>query len=90
MFAVGANITVTATATDISDGIKHVEFFVREADFFMSPEKLIGIGTRSGSTHSISLKLTTPGHYMVWAVGTDDRGATSQSNPIHIGIGSSH
>jgi hypothetical protein len=86
MFPVGTTITVAATATDISDGIKQVEFFVKEADFFMSPDKLIGTGTRSGSTYTISLKLTTPGHYMVWAVGTDDRGATSQSNPIHVGI----
>jgi len=88
MFAVGANITVTANASDATDGIKQVEFFVREADFFMSPTNSIGIGTRSGSTHTVSLKLLTPGHYMVWAVATDDRGATSQSIPIHIGIGS--
>ncbi len=87
MFAAGASITVSANASDATDGIKQVEFFVREADFFMSPDKSIGIGTRSGSTHTVSLKLLTPGHYMVWAVGTDDRGATSQSNPIHIGIG---
>ncbi len=89
-FGVGENITLIANATDVSDGIKHVEFIVKEANFFMSPEKSIGIGTRTGSTHSISFKLTTPGHYMVWAIATDDRGATSQSNPIHIGIGSSH
>lgn len=88
MFAVGANITVAANASDATDGIKQVEFFVREADFFMSPSNSIGIGTRSGSTHTVSLKLLTPGHYMVWAVATDDRGATSQSNPIHVGIGS--
>ena len=87
MFAVGANIAIAANATDATDGIKQVEFFYREADFFMSPTNSIGIGTRSGSTHTISLKLLTPGHYMVWAVATDDRGATSQSNPIHIGIG---
>ncbi|HEU4710062.1 MAG TPA: tyrosinase family protein [Pyrinomonadaceae bacterium] len=87
MFAVGADITITANASDVTDGIKQVEFFVREADFFMSPTKSIGVGTRSGSTHTISLKLSTPGHYMVWAVATDDRGASSQSNPIHVGIG---
>lgn len=87
MFAAGANITVVANASDVTDGIKQVEFFYREADFFMSPTNSIGIGTRSGSTHTVSLKLSTPGHYMVWAVATDDRGATSQSNPIHIGIG---
>lgn len=87
MFAVGADITVTANASDTSDGIKQVEFFVREADFFMSPTNSIGVGRRSGSTHTVSLKLSTPGHYMVWAVATDDRGATSQSNPIHVGIG---
>jgi hypothetical protein len=88
MFAVDANITVAANATDVSDGIKSVEFFVKEADFFMSPTKSIGMGTRSGSTYTISFKLPTAGHYMVWAVATDDRGATSQSNPIHVGIGS--
>ncbi|HEY0726503.1 MAG TPA: Ig-like domain-containing protein, partial [Pyrinomonadaceae bacterium] len=87
MFAVDANITFVANATDVTDGIKQVEFFYREANFFMSPTNSIGIGTRSGSTHTVSLKLSTPGHYMVWAVATDDRGATSQSNPIHIGIG---
>jgi chitinase len=88
MFATGASITVAANATDATDGIKQVEFFVREADFFMSPTKSIGMGTRSGSTYTVSLKLPTPGHYMVWAEATDDRGATSQSNPIHVGIGS--
>lgn len=87
-FAVGENITVAADASDATDGIKQVEFFVREAEFFMSPTTSIGIGKRSGSTHTVSLKLLTPGHYMVWAVATDDRGATSQSNPIHVGIGS--
>jgi hypothetical protein len=88
MFAVGADITVAANASDATDGIKQVEFFVREGNFFLSPDKSIGIGTRSGSTYTISLKGLEPGHYMVWAVATDDRGATSQSNPIHIGVGS--
>ena len=88
MFAVGTDITVAANASDATDGIKQVEFFVREGNFFLSPDKLIGVGTRSGSTHTVSLKGLTPGHYMVWAVATDDRGATSQSNPIHVGIGS--
>ncbi|HEX2271192.1 MAG TPA: Ig-like domain-containing protein, partial [Pyrinomonadaceae bacterium] len=87
MFAAGASITVAANASDATDGIKQVEFFVREANFFMSPTNSIGIGARSGSTHTVSLKLLTPGHYMVWAVATDERGATSQSNPVHIGIG---
>jgi hypothetical protein len=87
MFAVGADITVTVTASDATDGIKRVEFFVREGNFFLSPDRSMGTGTRSGSTHSVSLKGLTPGHYMVWAVATDDRGATSQSNPIHIGVG---
>jgi hypothetical protein len=86
MFSVGANISLVANTTDISDGIKQVEFYVKEADFFMSPEKLIGTGTRSGSTYTTALKLSTPGNYMIWAVATDDRGATSQSNPIHVGI----
>ncbi len=87
MFAVGAKITVAANASDATDGIRQVEFFVREANFFMSPTNSIGVGTPSGSTHTVSLRLLTPGHYMVWAVATDDRGATSQSNPVHIGIG---
>lgn len=87
MFAVGADIALAANASDVTDGIKQVEFFYREANFFMSPDKSIGVGTRSGSTYSSSLKILTPGHYMVWAIATDDRGATSQSNPVHIGIG---
>jgi hypothetical protein len=87
MFAVGTDISVAANASDASDGIKQVEFFVREANFFMSPDKSIGNGTRSGSTYTVSIKGLTTGHYMVWAVATDDRGATSQSNPIHIGVG---
>ena len=87
MFAVGANIKVAANASDLSDDIKQVEFFVKEAKFFMSPTNLIGNGTRSGSTYTVSLKLLTPGKYMVWAVAMDERGETSQSNLIHIGIG---
>ncbi|HKR15088.1 MAG TPA: tyrosinase family protein [Pyrinomonadaceae bacterium] len=87
-FAVGTDLTVAANASDVTDGIKQVEFFVREANFFMSPEKSIGNGTRSGSTYSVSVKLLVPGQYMIWAVATDDRGVTSQSNPIHIGVGS--
>ena len=86
MFPVGATIAVTASASDAGDGIKQVDFYVREADFFMSPEKFIGTGMRSGSTYTVSLKGLTPGHYMVWAIATDNRGATSQSNPIHVGI----
>lgn len=87
MFAVNAAITVTANASDVTDGIKQVEFFVREGNFFLSQDQSVGMGTRSGSTYTVSLKGLAAGHYMVWAVATDDRGATSQSNPIHIGIG---
>lgn len=86
MFRVGDSIILAATASDPNDTIKQVDFYVKEADLFTSQEKLIGSGTRSGSTYTISLKGLEMGHYMVWAVATDDRGATSQSMPIHIGI----
>jgi hypothetical protein len=69
-----------------NDAIKQVDFYVKEADLFISQKKLIGSGTRSGSTYTISLKGLESGHYMVWAVAVDERGATSQSMPIHIGI----
>ncbi|MBV9211191.1 MAG: hypothetical protein JOZ52_11205, partial [Acidobacteria bacterium] len=86
MFHVGESITVAATASDPNDGIKQVDFYVREAESFLSTDQLIGSGTRSGSTYTITLKGLDKGHYMVWAVAVDDRGASSQSLPIHIGI----
>lgn len=86
MFHAGESITVAATASDSNDGIKQVDFYVREADLFTSTDKFIGSGTRSGSTYTVTLKDLEKGHYMVWAVAIDDRGAASQSLPIHLGI----
>ena len=86
MFPVGGSISLVATASDPNDGIKQVDFYVQEAESFSSKEKLIGSGTRSGSLYTITLKDLEKGHYMVWAVAVDERGATSQSMPIHIGI----
>jgi hypothetical protein len=77
-------ISVSAQASDRNGKVKRVEFWVREADFFMSQNRLVA--TVSTPPYRASIKDLKPGHYMLWAVAVNDRDATSQSMPVHVAI----
>ncbi len=80
----GSAISVSAQASDRNGKIREVEFWVREADFFMSKANLAS--TLRAAPYRATIKDLKPGHYMVWAVAVNDRGASSQSMPVHVMI----
>jgi hypothetical protein len=80
----GQPISVSAQASDRGGTVKRVEFWVREADFFMSQSRLAATATTA--PYKASIGDLRPGHYMLWAVAVDDRDGTSQSMPVHIAI----
>jgi len=84
-FKVGEPIPVSADASDRTGTVKRVEFWVREADFFMSKSKLAA--TLTTPPYKALIKDLKPGHYMIWAVAVNDRDATSQSLPLEVTIG---
>ena len=78
-------ISASAEASDRNGTVDRVEFWVREADFFMSQSILAATATTPPYTASISgLK---PGEYMLWAVAVNDGGGSTQSTPVHISVG---
>ncbi len=77
-------ISISARASDRNTKVKRVEFWVREADFFMSKSRLVS--TASTAPYRAQIKDLKPGQYMVWAVAVNDRGASSQSMPVHVKI----
>jgi chitinase len=78
----GEAITVSAQASDRNGKVKEVQFWVREADFFLSKASLVS--TATSAPYKGLIKELKPGHYMVWAVAVNDRGASSQSMPVHV------
>jgi hypothetical protein len=78
----GEKIVVTAEASDRGGSVARVEFWVREADFFMSESKRTAVATKP--PFAATIKELPPGHYMLWAVAVDNLGLESQSVPIHI------
>jgi len=80
----GQPVTVSAQASDRGGRVKRVEFWVREADLFMSQNRLAA--TARTAPYTASFKGLTPGHYMVWAVAVDDRDSASQSIPVHVRV----
>jgi hypothetical protein len=80
----GAAIPLSAQASDRGGKVTRVEFYVREHGSVMAPDTLVA--TAKNQPSSASIKNLKPGHYMVWAVAIDDRGESSQSLPVHIGV----
>jgi hypothetical protein len=79
-------ISVTARATAHPGAtVTRVEFWLKEADFFMSEQRLVASANKAPYTASI--RDLEPGHYMLWAVAVDDRGNSSQSLPVHVTVG---
>jgi hypothetical protein len=75
---------LAAEATDRDGSVRRVEFWAREADFFMSKPQLVG--TASAAPFATTLRGLAAGHYMIWAVAVDDREGTSQSMPVHVQV----
>jgi Common central domain of tyrosinase/Bacterial Ig domain len=89
VFRTGEAIAFTARATPHRGArVTRVEFWVKEADFFLSKDQLVATATRA--PYAVSIPSLEPGHYMVWAVAVDDRGQTSQSLPVHVTVGTPH
>jgi hypothetical protein len=83
-FKAGEPIPVSAQASTRGGKVERVEFWVREADFFMSQNRLVA--TSKTPPYRALIKDLKPGHYMVWAVAVNDHNATSQSMPVHVAI----
>ncbi|HEX7151222.1 MAG TPA: tyrosinase family protein [Thermoanaerobaculia bacterium] len=81
-FAAGAPIVFRAAATDRGGRVDRVEFWVREHDSFASPAQLVAVDTTA--PYEVTLPSLPPAHYMVWAVGVDDRGGKGPSLTFHI------
>jgi hypothetical protein len=83
VFQVGEVIPVLAQASDDGGNISRVEFYLHSMDVFVDPKL---VGTAGTEPFETSLRDLAPGHYMLSAVAIDDRGAVSQSIPIHLHI----
>lgn len=73
-----SNLTVTASATNISGPITKVEFFANSV--------LLGEGSPSGNQYSISWNNAPPGGYVLTAVLTDNSGVITNSLPVNISV----
>jgi hypothetical protein len=85
VFRPGQPITVVAPASDRLGKIDRVEFFVREADLFISKERLVG--TAKEPPFTITIRDLPRGRYMLTAVAWDNGGLPSPSIPIHFTVG---
>jgi hypothetical protein len=83
-FKAGEAIPVSAQASARHGKVEKVEFWVREADFFMSQNRLAA--TAKTPPYRALIRNLKPGHYMVWAVAIDERDASSQSMPVHVAV----
>jgi hypothetical protein len=88
MFAAGDVISAVASAADRLGKIDRVEFFVREADLFISKDRLVG--TAKGPPFAVTIKGLAPGHYMLTALAWDNGGLSSPSIPIHFEVMGKH
>jgi len=78
-FAVGANITISATASDANGSVTSVQFF----------RNGVSIGTDTTSPYSVTWNNVPAGSYSLTAVATDNGGAqtTSAARTITVGGG---
>jgi RHS repeat-associated protein len=77
-FAPGANITLTASASDSDEIVKKVEFFAGDTL----------IGTRVLAPYQITWSGVAPGRYSLTARATDLAGLSTASAPVMIAVGS--
>lgn len=85
MFMPGEPIPVSATASDRGGSIQRVDFFWKAHEpTFNEPE--MAAGSRTAEPFSVTLSNLPPGHHFVWAVATDNEGATSAAQPIMIHV----
>lgn len=83
MFEPGVDIPLLATASDPGGYVVQVDFYAinMETLFTDPPENIATVGAPPfGATWWFE----APGHYMIYAVATDDGGNTSQSIPVHV------
>src|SRR5262249_50745423 len=81
IFNSGQPIPVSASASDHGGSIQHVDFFRKaHGPTFSEPE--VFEGTRTVPPYSVTLSNVPLGHHFVWAVATDNQGATSAAEPI--------
>ncbi len=88
VFRAGEIISAVAPASDRAGKVDRVEFFVRDADFFGASNQLVG--TAKAAPYAVSIKGLPPGHYMLTALAWNDRGASSQSIPVHFEVSGQH
>ncbi|HXI54287.1 MAG TPA: Ig-like domain-containing protein [Candidatus Saccharimonadales bacterium] len=78
-FTAGGNIALAANAVDFDGSIAKVEFF----------QGATKLGEDSTSPFSLSWTGVPAGKYSIWARATDDRGASSSSEPVDIFVNTS-
>jgi Common central domain of tyrosinase/Bacterial Ig domain len=81
-FEPGETIVATAEAADRDGKVDRVEFWIREAEFFGSKDRLIA--TAKERPFIVQLRDLKPGMYMLMAVAVDDGGERSESMPVHL------
>jgi RHS repeat-associated protein len=67
-----ANLTLTATATDLDDAVVGVQFFVNG----------LAVGTDSTSPYTVVASNLPPANYLITAVATDASGLSTTSAPV--------
>ncbi len=85
VFEHGDGIAAFAQASDRGGRVSSVEFHLREGDRFDARDQVVG--TVQDGPYTVVLRDLAPGHYALIAVARDDRGATSESNPVHFEVG---
>ncbi|PYK96206.1 MAG: hypothetical protein DME19_20485 [Verrucomicrobia bacterium] len=75
-FAAGANITITAGASDSDGAVVRVEFF----------QGVVKLGESANSPYGILWNDVSDGQYTLTAVATDNDGATATSAPVAITV----
>ncbi len=78
-FTAPASVAITAEAMDIDDAVTRVDFFAGATL----------LGTSTNIPFSFTWNDVAAGSYALTAQATDDRGATSTSNPVNITVTSS-
>jgi hypothetical protein len=78
-FTAGGNIALAANAVDFDGSIAKVEFF----------QGATKLGEDSTSPFSFTWTGVPAGKYSIWARATDDRGASSSSEPVDIFVNTS-
>jgi Glycosyl hydrolase family 48/Cellulose binding domain/Bacterial Ig domain len=75
-FTAGANIPLAATAADTDGTVSKVDFFAGNTL----------IGTDTSSPYAATWPNVAAGNYVLSAVATDDKGATTQSAPVDVTV----